>query len=258
MLEDDFTWVLRKALAGNGLAPSQAAARAGLPETAVLESLRGRFSAEVARALAPVLGLNAGAFATHPSYQPAPVVLDGVRRIDLPFGDERVNVWLVRAGNSTVMFDAGFRLSDLIDHLAPPPDAVFITHAHRDHVGALEHLLASGLPVHAAEIPGTRPMKPGDTARVGALAVTALDLSGHASPALGFHVGGLATPVLVTGDALYAGSIGGCASPAIYQHALARLRAELPAYPDETVLLPGHGPATTLGGERVSNPFLRV
>jgi glyoxylase-like metal-dependent hydrolase (beta-lactamase superfamily II) len=62
--------------------------------------------------------------------------------------------------------------------------------------------------------------------------------------------------VLVTGDALFAGSIGGCATPAIYQHALRQLREILAPLPDPTVLLPGHGPATTLGEERSANPFL--
>jgi glyoxylase-like metal-dependent hydrolase (beta-lactamase superfamily II) len=75
-------------------------------------------------------------------------------------------------------------------------------------------------------------------------------------PALGFHIERLARPVLVTGDAVFAGSMGGCASPAIYQHALRRLREVLAPLPDATVLLPGHGPQTSLGGERVANPFL--
>ena len=65
MLEDDFTWVLKKALAGNGLAPSEAAARAGIPEGEAMAFLRGSFSADTARALAPVLGLSPEALAAH-------------------------------------------------------------------------------------------------------------------------------------------------------------------------------------------------
>jgi hypothetical protein len=55
MLEDDFTYVLRKSLMGHGIAPAQAAQRAGVPENDVLAFLRGTFSAETARKLAPVL-----------------------------------------------------------------------------------------------------------------------------------------------------------------------------------------------------------
>jgi glyoxylase-like metal-dependent hydrolase (beta-lactamase superfamily II) len=136
------------------------------------------------------------------------------------------------------------------------PDRAFITHGHRDHTGGLDHLLRSGVPVHAAGIPGSIAMKPGATVFCGPLIVRAVELSGHFTPALGFLIDGLDVPVLVTGDALFAGSIGGCASPAIFQQALHHLRKALAPLPDATVLLPGHGPATTLGEERRANPFL--
>lgn len=259
MLEDDFTYVLRKSLLGHSLSPAAAAQRAGIPETDVLAFLRGAFSAETARALAPVLGLSAEAFAGHAVYQPAGLAVDGIERLDLPFGRDQVNAWLVSAEGSLVLFDAGCEAEDLLRELEKRgrmPDRVFITHAHHDHIGALPHLLRAGVPVHAAGIGGTIPLLPGDAVFCGPLLVRACDLSGHASPALGFHVEGLERPVLVTGDALFAGSIGGCGSPAIYQHALRRLREALEPLPDETVLLPGHGPATTLGEERAANPFL--
>lgn len=260
MLEDDFTYVLRKALMGRGFSPAEAAARAGLPAGNVLALLRGSFSAETARKLAPVLGLNAEAFAGHAGYHPRPLAVPGIERLDLPFGGERVNAWLVRDCGACVLFDAGYEAGDLLravaSHCGRLPDRVFLTHAHRDHIGALERFLEAGLPVHAAGISGTIAMKPGETVFCGPLAIRACDLSGHAMPALGFHVDGLAKPVLVTGDALFAGSMGGCGSPPIYQHALRCLREVLGPLPDETVLLPGHGPATTLGEERVANPFL--
>ena len=260
MLEDDFTYVFRKSLMGRGLSPSAAAKRAEIPETDALSFLRGTFSAETARKLAPVLGLNADAFAGHASYEPRPLAVPGIERLDLPFGSDRVNAWIVRSGDSILLFDAGYQAPDLLNSLHSVcgrlPDRVFITHAHRDHVGGLASLLEAGLPVHAAEIPGTIPMKPGETVFCGSLSITDCDLSGHAMPALGFQIEGLPAPVLVTGDALFAGSMGGCGSPAIYQHALRRLRETLTPLADSTVLLPGHGPATTIGQERVSNPFL--
>ena len=107
-----------------------------------------------------------------------------------------------------------------------------------------------------ASIDNALTLKPGDSIRCGSLVVRACDLSGHANPALGFHISGLALPVFVTGDALFAGSIGGCATPAVYQHALKRLQEVLTPLAGSTILLPGHGPATTLDEERASNPFL--
>lgn len=260
MLEDDFTYVLRKALTGHGLEPAEAAGRAGIPEAGLLSFLRGDFSAETARRLAPVLGLNAAALAGHSGYQPKPLAVPGIERIDLPFGDEQVNAWLVRADDVIVLFDAGYQAKDLTKALDARcgrlPDRVFITHAHPDHIGALEFFIKAGVPVHSADLPATHHMKPGDTVLCGPLSVRACDLSGHARPALGFDVDGLEEPTLVTGDALFAGSMGGCRSPESYRHALQRLREVLGPLPDVTVLLPGHGPATTLGEERAANPFL--
>ncbi len=260
MLEDDFTYVLRKALAGCALAVADVARISGVAEHDVMAFLGGAFSAEVARKLAAVLGLQVEAFAAHDVYQPKPLELQGVRRIDLPFGAEQVNAWLVRGGDAFILFDAGHETADLTNVLESlcgrPPDHAFITHAHHDHTGAVPQLVRAGVPVRGAEIPGALPMHPGDFIQCGPLAVRACDLSGHAVPALGFHVHGLAVPVLVTGDALFAGAIGGCRTPALYRRALRRLNEVLAPLPEATVILPGHGPATTLGEERRANPFL--
>lgn len=260
MLEDDFTYVIRKAFKGLALSPGEAALRAGLPEPEVLSFSRGKFSAHIAHELAPVLGLDPGALATHDSYQPTPLEMPEIHRLDLPFGGEQVNAWLIRTGDISILFDTGNDRDSCMDALkemgVSAPAQIFITHGHSDHVGGLATFSKEQIPIYGSEIRGALPLRPGDEVRCGPLSIRACDLSGHFTPSFGYHVGGLSKPILVTGDALFAGSMGGCENPKLYQHALARLREVLAPLADETIQLPGHGPASTLGEERERNPFL--
>ncbi len=267
MLEDDITYVIRKALKGHGISPSEAAARAGLPEREVLSLYRGNFSAATARQLAPALGLNPDALAAHDNYLPTAIRLAEIQQLALPFGTDFVNAWLIQALGVTILFDTGDDPHSCTAQLGSVlPDHVFLTHPHPDHIGGLEVFRKRQIPLHAWEMPNTSPLCPGQSLALGPLTLTACDLtghgtlscdfSGHAPPALGFYISGLGQPVLVMGDALFAGSVGGCISAADYRLLLGNLAKTLAPLPDSTILLPGHGPATTLGEERISNPFL--
>lgn len=259
-LEDDFTYVIRKACKGLNLAPAEAARLAGLSEADVLAFSRGKFSSEVASRLAPVLKLNPLALANHPNYLPKPLDSQHIYRLDLPFGEDRVNAWLVRVNSTTILFDTGNDVKSCDEVLRALQidrvDQIFITHADSDHIGGMSEFTKKNIPHHGAEIRGAETLKPGESIKCGELIIHVHDLSGHASPALGYNIEGLDAPIFVTGDALFAGSIGGCPSVARYQQALETLREALNKMPDETILLPGHGPATTLGEEKIGNPFL--
>jgi hydroxyacylglutathione hydrolase len=262
MLEDDASWVIRKALRGLGLDPARAASRCGLPEEAVLDFLAGRFDAESAGKLAGTLGLCPVALAALSAHAPpVPPAAAGFTRLEMPFGtDGTVNAWLLEAGETRVLVDAGDSpqaLRDAWERVSPDalPDAALLTHGHRDHIGGLALLREWGVPLWGPPLAeGVGEIKPGQCLRLGDLSWTAHDLAGHADPALGYEISGLRVPALVTGDALFAGSVGGCA-PESYAAALQGLGRCLAGLPEDTWLLPGHGPASTLACERIGNPF---
>ena len=250
MLEDDYSDVLRKAMMGHGLGEDALAVAAGLLPKDWQRFIAGEFSAETAGACAKMLGLKQLAMKTHPSYLPKSIEMNGLLRLNLSFETYAVNAWWISDGSTHVLFDLGYEARDLVGQLPGKPDAVFVTHGHRDHVGALDWALAEGVRVLMPDV------QAGSVWNFGSLTIRSVDLSGHCTPQLGYFIDGLERRLLVMGDALFAGSIGRCATPALFRHALERLHDVLDPLPDDLVLLPGHGPATTLGEERRSNPFL--
>ncbi len=142
-------------------------------------------------------------------------------------------------------------------------DLVLITHAHADHIGGIKQLAsaAKGLRVACHQLERdsvTRdlpvrwePAKDSVGIALGALNITPLCTPGH-TPGSMCHA---ADGACFVGDSLFAGSIGRPSNQAVYQQMLKDIRAKVLALPDETILLPGHGPATTVGAEKAHNPF---
>jgi glyoxylase-like metal-dependent hydrolase (beta-lactamase superfamily II) len=155
-------------------------------------------------------------------------------------------------------------------------EAIWVTHAHVDHIGgiaaikraynvpvylhpldeplyraAVQHGLLFGLRVEEPPSPD-RPLKEGDTLHVGSLTFRVMHVPGHAPGHVVLHGHGVA----FVGDCLFAGSVGRTDLPLANAAQLARSLERICTLDDQTVVYPGHGPATTLGRERVSNPFL--
>jgi glyoxylase-like metal-dependent hydrolase (beta-lactamase superfamily II) len=153
--------------------------------------------------------------------------------------------------------------------------AILVTHGHWDHVGAVADLAEStGAPVHMAGGERDRLEQINDFTPAGVVlrpytpdvALTGdevLDLAGIAfetsrvpghSPA---HLAFAANGCLFSGDVLFAGGVGRTDFPGSdWATLLDSIRHLVERYPPETAVYPGHGPATTLGRELASNPFL--
>jgi hydroxyacylglutathione hydrolase len=250
-LEDETTHVLHKALRGTGISVQAFLENRGISANEWSACLAGNGSHSTLTSIAEHLHLQASALIGLPHYSPTLSPQQEISRFDLPFDSDRVNAWMIQHEDTYLLFDAGFGTQDclqLLDTTSAKKVDFFLTHQHRDHIG--------GLPALLPRIGKNWQLAHGEKATIGSLTITAIDLLGHASPAFGYIIHGLARTICVVGDALFAGSIGGCATPTSYQLALQMLRQHVLQLPPDTILLPGHGPATNVHQETKNNPFL--
>jgi glyoxylase-like metal-dependent hydrolase (beta-lactamase superfamily II) len=172
-------------------------------------------------------------------------------------------------------------LAYLADHELTP-EAIVLTHAHGDHIAGIDELrgVHANLPVYlaknewplltdpmenlsghhgpgvTAQVSDPRDLAPGDTLTLDGTVWTVRDTSGH-SPA-GRTIYCAELKLAFVGDAVFAGSVG----RVDFHHSdgprLARnIRENILTLPDDTTLITGHGPATTVAAERAHNPYLQ-
>jgi hydroxyacylglutathione hydrolase len=179
--------------------------------------------------------------------------------------DERWDArsYLVSSGTDAVLIDGNGNLEPLLEHARSRGlhvHAALLTHTHEDHVAGIPELRASGMPVlaHPAAPGGfhERDIQPGEMMRFGELEIEPIPLPGHDAAQLAFRTDG----VVATGDSIYRLTVAGHSEPseASFAEHLSGIDARILGLPSGTVILPGHGPATTVADEVAGNPFIRL
>ena len=183
------------------------------------------------------------------------------------------------ASQRAVLVDPGAEADALIEMVRASGatlEAIWLTHAHIDHIGAIadvKRLWDVPIYLHPADqplydrgamqaavygIPFEQPPAPdrtlaeGDIVTVGSLDFDVLHVPGHAPG----HVAFVREGHMVGGDLLFAGSIGRTDLPLANPDHMMESLERVAGLPEETIVYPGHGPTTSIGRERATNPFL--
>ena len=197
-------------------------------------------------------------------------------------GPLQENCYLVvdTASKHAVVVDPGDEADRIVDVLHSNEarlTAIWLTHGHVDHVGAVAPLVSRyGVPVylHPSDLPlyeraavtgrmygmsfeqpgpPDRSLRDGDSVVCGTVSFQVIHVPGH-SPG---QVACVGNGVCLSGDLLFAGSIGRTDLPLSNPADMHQSLLKISTLADDVVVLPGHGEVTTIGREKVGNPFLR-
>ena len=195
----------------------------------------------------------------------------------LVLGPIQNNVYIISDGAATMVVDPSCEIERILEALGSvKPDAIVLTHNHYDHVGAAAALReATGALVYASAVDAPEIENPsdmigrsvpcpvdvrlghGDVLAVGGMQWKAILTPGHTKgsmclfsiPQFGNHPDGL--PVLISGDTLFAGTVGRTDLPGGSMDEMRSSIKRLAKLPDDVAVLPGHNDLTTIGAERL-------
>jgi hydroxyacylglutathione hydrolase len=196
-----------------------------------------------------------------------------------PLGPYQANCYVIRSArgvSEAAVVDPGADPAQLRLELAGTGArcaGILVTHTDVDHIGGVAELaegtgaevwapvgeveaMREGVTRGGMRVPSHDPahvVGGGDTVEVAGMTFDVVDVPGHSSGHIAFHTEGC----LFSGDLLFQGSVGRVDLPGGDWDALvASVQGLLDRYPPDTIVYPGHGPATTLGAELARNPFL--
>ncbi|MCC7496364.1 MAG: MBL fold metallo-hydrolase [Bryobacterales bacterium] len=193
------------------------------------------------------------------------------------------SIFGVQHGGEAIVIDPGDdirEIAGILERHELRVTAIVITHAHIDHIGGAHRLKTlTGAPVYMNQndqelydhldmqaawlgvraperTPIDQDIQDGDRLRLGSADFEMRHTPGHTQGSISIYIP--AEEKLVAGDTLFAGSIGRTDLPGGNgRQIIVSIKEKLLVLPDETVVVPGHGPGTTIGAERERNPFLQ-
>jgi glyoxylase-like metal-dependent hydrolase (beta-lactamase superfamily II) len=270
-LEDLYGDIVGKARRGQKLTESDLGRKVGLTEQQIkdLQSSKWKPDDATLRKVATALGLGGDRLVAiaNDRYGPAPVDLArwGAAQITSPFEDYFVHTYMVwdKKSSEAVLFDTGTQaepIHDVIRRNNLTVKMLCLTHIHPDHVVVLPEIRKKYDPAvmasKAEPVDGAKFVREGDTLQCGSLSLNVLETDGHSPGGLTFVVtgfGGGLPALAVVGDAIFAGSMGG---PMVsYERLHSNVKNKILKLAEDTVLMCGHGPLTTVGEEKRNNPF---
>lgn len=279
MLEDEFCDIVKKARKGSGQSIGQVAETAHVrkDEWERLEQGTRAPSEHEVHAIAKVLALKGEALAAVSVGgwvpQPSPEwVASLVVTVLGDIGGYEVKGYVLidPQTKQAVFIDTAYNAEAMLAVLEERHatlTGVCLTHGHMDHAGGLDRILSEWpVPVYLGE--GDFPLLPWKPSQasvvvpkdtqvlaVGDLRVECLATPGHTPGGICYRVQFQGQALCFVGDTLFAGSVGGSNPLSLYADHLASVRGRVLQLDSDTVLLPGHGPPTTVKEERVTNPF---
>ena len=208
-----------------------------------------------------------------------------IRAVTSTLFEENAYLVALPGGRECVIVDPGLEPDPIIEAAEREgwtPVAIFNTHGHADHIAGNAAMkerwpeaplvigagdagkltdsvgnLSAGFGVPLVSPPADRTVREGELLDLAGIQWTVLETPGHSIGHIVFVAKELRPMVVLGGDVLFAGSIGRSDFPDGDSAALVTsIREKLFTLPDETIVLPGHGPATTVGRERRTNPFV--
>ncbi len=271
MLEDEFSDIVRKASRGLGIDVATLASRTGLAQSELKAWIGGEGAPtdDEAREIARVLRLDPGKLADSAAQRWEPHVAspEDVRHHPQNPHPSNGYIFFLEDGKTAALIDPAGDPNNLRRAIAEGPYVlryILITHKHLDHCDATAdvakqfpdaHIVMHKYDVHAIGALASKaiPVQDGEQLPFGeAAAIRMLHTPGHTDGSSCY----LFKSTVFTGDTLFAGSVGGAFGENTgYQDILRSVSTKLFKLDEETVVMPGHGPPSTIGLEKQHNPF---